>query len=230
VGIGRREFLKLFGGTLAALTANPSSAIAIFDDQYINRKLGIAFHKPHGWSFADVKEMGEVRAGQILDLEDFELARELVETAQLPILTVSKDKLSSRADRFTPGVTIFSDRIEFPDDFPEEFHDECLDDFELVRPAIQIASIDIETCESMLKEFRVMSAITPNQVSECDAAEYHATFVFEHENMQPTAVRMRTLVIYQRPAIYTLRMYDSPWSGPELTFDYASFVESVKMV
>jgi len=230
VGIGRREFLKLFGGTLAALTANPSSAIAIFDDQYINRKLGIAFHKPQGWTFADVKEMGEVRAGQILDLEDTELARELVESSRLPILTISKDKLSSRANRFTPGVTIFSDRIEFPDDFPEEFHDDGLDFFELEIPALKIAVADIESCQSMLKDFRVMSALTPNQVSECDAAEYRATFVFEHENMRPTPVRMRTLVIYQRPAIYTLRMYDSPCSGPELTFDYTSFVEGVKMV
>jgi len=141
-GIGRREFLQLFGGALATLTANASSAIAVLDDQYINRKLGIAFRKPHGWTFAD----------------------------------------------------------------------------------------DIESCQSMLKDFSVTSPPRPTRISQSEAAEYYATFVFEHENMQRTPVRMRTLAIYQGPAFYTLRLYDSPDAESDLVLDYTSFVESVKMV
>jgi hypothetical protein len=222
MGIGRREFLQLFGGTLAALTVNSSSAIAIRDDHYINRKLGIAFIKPHGWTFADVKQMGEVQAGQILDLDDSDLARELAESAELPVLTISKDQLSAAADRFTPGVTIYYDHFRFLDYLP--------DSIEVKVPLLEHARVDIDSCQSMLKHFRVASAPRSRRVSQCDAAEYEATFLFEHENMRPTPVRMRTLTVYQRPAIYTLRMYDALTSDPDMRFDYTSFMESIKMV
>lgn len=79
MGIGRREFLQLFGTAIATLTSNPNSEIAIVDEQYVNRKLGIAFRKPPEWTFADDKEMGDVSAGQILDLDDPALARELID-------------------------------------------------------------------------------------------------------------------------------------------------------
>ena len=214
MGIGRREFLKLFGGAIAT----QSSAIHILDDLYVNWKLGIAFRKPHGWTFGDVQEMGKVVAGQILDFDDVDLATELADSAELPILTISKDRLSADADRFTPGITIYLDFIE---DFPGDVE---------IEPAFENVSGDIHSCELMLKDFRVTSSPQPTQISECDAVEYGAAFVFEHENMEPTPVRMRTLTIYQIPAIYTLRMYDSPISEPNLIFDYTPFVNSVKLV
>lgn len=221
MGIGRREFMRLFGGTLASITADPSSAVAILDDLYVNRKLGIAFRKPFGWSFADVMEMGRVQAGQILDLEDTELARQLVESKERPILTISKDTLSAKAKRFTPGVTIFLDRFDELD--------AALPGAELKLPPIENLNQDIESCRLILKDFRIVSDPVPRRVSECDAAEYHASFVFEHENMRPTEVRMRSLVICQGPKFYTLRMYDS-LDEPDCRFDYGPFVDSVRMV
>jgi hypothetical protein len=166
--------------------------------------------------------MGAVKAGQILDLDDLELARELVNSAELPILTISKDPFSSRADRFTPGVSIYLDRFEFLESLPNGIKFQVL--------PLETACSDIESCKSILKAFRVMSAPTPARISECDAVEYVATFVFEHKNLQPTPVRMRTLAIFQMPATYTLRMFDSPYSGRDLVFDYTSFIESVRMV
>lgn len=78
MGIGRREFLRLFGTAIAAASANPSAAITIRDDQYINRRLGIAFQKPNGWVFSDVKQMADLKAGQILDLDDPEFAQSIL--------------------------------------------------------------------------------------------------------------------------------------------------------
>jgi hypothetical protein len=219
MGIGRRQFLLLFGASIGALAANPSSAIVILDDQYVNRKLGIAFRKPKGWTFADVKEMGEVQAGQILDLDDPDMARELVDSYELPVLTISRDRLSSNSNRFTPGVTIYLDRFEFLASFPQ-----------VQIPPLENLGNDIERCESLLKDFRVTSPPKLACVSECDAAEYTASFVFEHKNIKPIRVRMLTLAVFQNPAFYTIRMHDSPYASPDTTFDYRLFVESVRMV
>ena len=156
MGIGRREFLQLFGVGIAA-ARNPAAAIAILDDQYINRRLGIAFEKPNGWVFANVKQMADVKAGQVLDL-------------------------------------------------------------------------DVESCATILKRFKVTSDPTSATVSACDAASYEASFIFEHENPEPTPVRMKTLVIDQGTAFYTLRMYDSPYLGEGMAFDFGQFMASVRMV
>ena len=223
MGIGRREFLNLFGTALAGLSASPSGAIAIFDDQYVNRKLGIAFRKPPGWFFATVQEMGEVRAGQLLDLEDGELARDLVDKSQFPILAISKERLSADADRFTPGVTIYLEQIEVP---------EAISKIGEVRISpMEIALGDVESCRSILKEFSVLSKPEARRVSECDATDYTASFLFEHEGLaRSMMVRSRTLVICQNPAVYTVRMYDSPFEDPRMAFEYSTFLESVKMV
>ncbi|MEX1231441.1 MAG: hypothetical protein WEB58_14435 [Planctomycetaceae bacterium] len=218
MGIGRREFLRLFGAGIAAAT-NPAAAIAIFDNQYINRRLGIAFEKPNGWVFADVKQMADVIAGQILDLDDVELSRAIVESVELPILTISKEEISADADRFMPGVTVYLERLT---------PDECADPDDV--PPMARLERDVQSCKQILKDFTVTSDPAPASVSACDAAEYEATFVFEHQNLRPTPVRMKTLAIDQRIALYTLRMYDSPYLGGDMTFNYRPFIESVRMV
>lgn len=223
MGIGRRQFLQLFQGALATLAINPSSAIAIFDDQYVNRKLGIAFRKPRDWGFSDVREMGQIKAGQILDLNgDSELIADIVNSSDLPLLTVTKDPLSHKGTRFSPGVNVYLERFEFLNSVS--------DDVEIEIPPLENAISDIESLASVLKDFRVTSPPVSTHVSKCDAVDYTATFVFEHEKIHPTPVRMRTLGIYQRPAFYTIRMYDSPASGSVMRIDYTGFVESITMV
>ncbi len=46
MGIGRREFLRLTGLALAGLAIDPLKAVAINDNIYVNKKLGILFKKP----------------------------------------------------------------------------------------------------------------------------------------------------------------------------------------
>lgn len=218
MGIGRREFLRLFGAGIA-LATNPVAAIAILDNQYINRRLGIAFEKPNGWVFADVKQMADVKAGQVLDLDDFELSRAIVDSVELPILTISKDGISADSDRFTPGVTVYLERLT---------PDVCADPEDV--PPIARVELDVESCEQILKDFTVTEGPTPASVSACAAAEYEASFIFEHDNLKPTPVRMKTLAIDQGTAFYTLRMYDSPYLGGGMTFNYKPFIASVQMV
>jgi hypothetical protein len=66
MGLGRREFLRLTSLALAGLTVNPLQAVVTTDNVYINKKLGILFHKPPSWGFVNVKDFGKLKDAQIL--------------------------------------------------------------------------------------------------------------------------------------------------------------------
>jgi hypothetical protein len=105
MGIGRRDFLKLFGATLATIAVAANPAAALLDDLYINRKLlGIAFKKFAGWRFSNVADMGVLKDGQILALDDIEPVNQLKEKTELPLITVSKEPVLLGAQDFTPGI------------------------------------------------------------------------------------------------------------------------------
>ena len=220
MGIGRREFLGLFGSVIAASITGQSKAIALVDDYYVNRRLGIAFQKPPGWVFADVKQMGDMKSGQILDLDDLERSREIVDAVELPILTISKEALSTDAGNFTPGVTVYLDRISSGEASKPSAPETLLKQL----------MFDVISNAGILKDFDVLNY--PENITVCgsDGAEYEASFLFEHENMTPTPVRMKTMTIDQGTAFYTIRMYDSPISGGEMAFDFADFVQSIRLV
>ena len=217
MGIGRREFLRQFG-TAIATAATPSSAIYVTGDQYVNRRLGIAFSKPTAWVFADIQAMADVKEGQLLALDDPGLAQHIFDEAGLPIVTISKYGISKDSDHFTPGITIFLERIS-PDDA-----------IAVDGSPIDVLDADCQMNEEILRDFRVTSQPMSTSVSKCPSAQYVASFMFEHANMTPTPVRMKTLYIDQLVASYTLRMYDSPHLGSEMTYDYKQFIDSFRLV
>ncbi|MCA9059233.1 MAG: hypothetical protein KDA85_12060 [Planctomycetaceae bacterium] len=218
MGIGRRTFLQLFGAAISA-AASVTDAIAIVDNYYVNRRLGIAFEKPYGWVFASIQQMADVKVGQILDLDDPEFAREIANSQELPILLISRDGISPHSDHFTPGITVFLDRLSPGKELTPDF-----------STLLKSAERDIENSQFILKNFRILSPPTETIVSDCPTVEYEASFVFEHVNMLPLRVRMKTLVVDQGAACYTLRMYDSPFAGDAMTFDYSDFIASIRMV
>ena len=55
-------------------------------------------------------------------------------------------------------------------------------------------------------------------------------FLFEHELIQPTFVRMKIPVIAQGQKYYTLWMFDSLLVGGEKIFDYSDFNSQIKIV
>lgn len=211
----------MFGSALASLAVTRSSAVLIRDEDYINRKLGIAFRKPDGWVFSDVLKMGEIAKGQLLKLNDPELLEEFAPDRSLPVLTISRELLSAQATRFTPGINIFLTRLS------SELKQSG---FELQAPFESVTD-DIESNQLLLSEFEITTHPKSCLLSECDAADYTATFLFEHANLaRPVPVRMRTVCIHQDPAFYTIRMYDAPKNRSADTVDYEQFLQNVRMV
>jgi hypothetical protein len=215
MGIGRREFLSLFATAFLATTR----AIALVDDLYVlyvNRRLGLAFRKPSSWHFGDVKDMGEMMEGQVFDVspEGQKIIRSFV-TADLPVVTVTKEPLGIPADEFTPGVTVFLDNLLEAQSGP--FTDE--------------AKNDIFYCSQLLRGFRLLAAPKKAEVSGCRAADYLATFLWQHAHLpRPVPVNMRTLNINQDPTMYNIRLYDSPYLGRKFEHDYTEFISSIRLV
>ena len=57
------------GLALAGLQLDPLRAVAVHHDAYVNKKLGILFHKPLGWHFLQVKDFGRLKDAQMLHNE-----------------------------------------------------------------------------------------------------------------------------------------------------------------
>src|ERR1044071_7420446 len=66
MGVGRRKFLKLTSLALGGLAVNPLQSVIATGNVYINKKLGILFHKPPSWGFIHVKDFGKLKDTQIL--------------------------------------------------------------------------------------------------------------------------------------------------------------------
>ena len=211
MGLGRREFIRLLGTTVVGLTLDPGPAIALLGNVYVNRKLGIAFQKPQGWFFNHAEAMGNVKDGQVLALDDPDLAEFVRASTELPIVSISEGEVSAQSSRFTPGINLYVQGYVDPPD------------------VLVLAEEDSCDCQDMLRDFQVLAVPERCTLSHCPASETLSAFLFEHKNMPtPVRVRMRTLLVHQPPRLYTIRMYDSPYH--DMAFDYDHFRSTIWIV
>ncbi len=239
MGIGRREFIKIFGATLATLAASPADAVSLVEDYYLNRKLGIGFQKPIGWSFMDVKEMGLVKSGQLLAIDDEVAAGELLDSMDLPFVSVSHRPKTS--DSFAPSAQFYlidnnpvlAELFDLGDQLERVLRE--LKGEEVSCPelpaTIKWLHEDAKACNDALRSFEVISQPNEFQLSACDAAEYTATYLFEHQKLtHPTLVRTRTIFVNHRIASYLIRLVDSPAADSVNEFNFDRFVASIQLV
>ncbi|MEW6241967.1 MAG: hypothetical protein ACOYZ8_04755 [Chloroflexota bacterium] len=229
MGIGRRDFLKLFGTALLAVASQPvSRAITIIDDTYVNRKLGIAFQKPPGWYYNEIKDMGEVAKGQILELIDAKLARKIIEEVDTPFVSISQEPVTADSRNFCPGINAFVEVRPNGEVEESAFLKGLLGKAE---EPVRTMTKDIIGNRHILKNFRIVSGMSSLQISHCPAIQYTSSFVFEHTNLtRPVEVQMNTLLIVQNEYWYTFRMYDAPSLGKEYVYDYQFFMNNIWLV
>ncbi len=239
VGIGRREFIRAFGASLVAVAAVPAGAVSLIDNFYLNRKLGLGFRKPNGWSFANVREMGSVKKGQLLAIDDVAAARELLDSMDLPFVSVLRP--AKMSVRFAPSAQFYivddmpawEELFELGDKLESllrEFNDEEAPADKLSR-GLEKLHDDAAACDRFLKSFEILSQPREFQLSSCDAAEYTATYFFEHERLaHPVRVRARTIYVNHRIASYLIRLVDSPYGTAGDEFDFDPFIDSIRLV
>ena len=156
MGIGRKEFLRLSGLALIGLVCDPLKAVAINEDAYVNKKLGILFHKPRDWKFVGVTDFGRLQSEQIigegLDMTTDEIWNDLGS----PICVATKHYQQTPEYRgvFSPTITLN------------------------VTPKSELDTLDYETFEELmeaadygislvLKDYKLIKTYEPYNISNC---------------------------------------------------------------
>jgi hypothetical protein len=193
MGIGRREFLKFAAIALGGVVLDPLRTIAVNGDYYVNARLGLAFERPYGWELEAYKDFAAQLQGQIVENvhpDDEETFRK----DQTSTLVAVVSKYNHMHLGFTPSITVFKNEEDRSDIGSLE---------ELVQGALTGFSL-------ILKDFTVVDAPAPLQLSNCTCIRLKSRWLFQHESLPATLIDDETLVIDQDPVLYTVHLYDAP--------------------
>lgn len=219
----RREFLRQFGGLLATLAVAPSSAVHCRDELYLNRRLGFAFEPPLGWTFVQVADMGEMQAGQLLDVSA-NVNEWILENLDLPVVALEWRHggaggiqwWRSELDPHDPAEEIL--RAAFPRHDPDP---------ELkFSAAVRILRRDWNFGRSYFRSFRCSQLPEECSIDGFPAARYTASYLFNHKLLaRPTKIRTHSIAIEHNALYHLIRLHDTE----EKPLDFSPFLASVRL-
>jgi hypothetical protein len=186
----------------------------------------MAFKKPLGWHFVDIRDVGKLAKGQQLAVDDLDLEELFNDEGNLPLVTMSQDRVSAISAVFSPSITFYLTRM------PEiSWLMQALDHLGPTLPPVGNAQNEMREVMKYLPEATILSEPVELSISDCPAAHYSLAFEFRHQNLaKPVHARQQTLSIIHLPVRYMICMYDSPYLGKEKTYDFEDFVKSIKLV
>lgn len=220
MGIGRRQFIKLSSLALAGLTVDPLSAVTINDNVYVNKKLGILFHKPKNWGFIAVKDFGKIKSEQIIGegLEDSQ--EEIWEELGDPICIATKyyeDKPEYKGV-FSPTITLNITPKEELKELGHETFEELMEMSEFGTSMI-------------LKDFKVIKKYEPYLISNCKFYEYDAEYLFEHiEINEPLKVELKVLKAEHNGFYYDFNCHQSKTQNQLADIEFEEFKKSIILI
>lgn len=220
MGIGRRKFLKLTSLALAGIAIDPLKAVAINDNVYINKKLGILFQKPNNWGFIAVKDFGKLKSAQIIGEGLDKTKEEIWDDLGAPICIATKyyqDKPWNKGV-FSPTITLNITPKEELDDLKcESFED--------------IIAMSNYGTSLLLKDFEIMRRYEPLQISNCTFYEYDAEYLFEHIDIkEPLRVELKTLKTEHNGFYYDFNCHQSNAQNQNAAKEFEEFKRTIKLI
>jgi hypothetical protein len=218
MGIGRREFLRLSSLALVGLTVDPLKAVAVNDNAYVNKKLGILFYKPQDWGFIAVKDFGKLKSEQIIGegLASDEIWSDLGD----PICITTKyyqDKPEHKGV-FSPTITLNITPKEELEDFGYETFEELI-------------GMSHYGVSKILKNFRVTKQYEPFSISNCKFYEYDAKYLFEHiEFKEPLPVELKALKAEHNGFYYDFNCHQSKTQNQYADKEFEDFKKTIKLI
>jgi hypothetical protein len=220
MGIGRREFLRLTSIALAGLAIDPLKAVAINENIYVNKKLGILFEKPCDWGFIAVKDFGKIKSEQVIGHGLEETTDEIWEELGDPICIATKyyqDKPEYNGV-FSPTITLN------------------------ITPKHELEYLGYETFEELmamsefgvsrlLKDFKVIKKHDPIILSDCKFYEYDAEYYFEHiEIDEPLKVELKVLKAEHNGFYYDFNCHQSKTQNQVADKEFEAFKWKIKLI
>lgn len=220
MGIGRREFLRLTSLALGGLIVNPLQAVVTADNVYINKKLGILFHKPASWGFVSVKDFGKLKDAQILGNGWEESKDEVWQDLGDPICIVTKYYQDE------PGLKgIFSPTITLNITPRSELEDIEVGSFE------ELIIMSEHGAAQILKDFTVIKRHEPYLISGCRFYEFDAEYMFEHiEIEKPLKVELKVLKAEHNGFYYDFNLHQSSAQGQIAHREFEAFKRSIQLI
>ena len=220
MGIGRREFLRLTSLALLGTTTDPLKAVAVNDNAYVNKKLGILFYKPQDWGFIAVKDFGKLKSEQIIGEGLDETTDEIWNELGDPICVVTK-YYQDRAEHkglFSPTVTL---NITPKD----ELEDMGFETFE------QLIDMSHYGVFRVLKDFSVTKSYDPYNLSDCKFYEFDAEYMFEHiELEEPLKVELKVLKAEHNGFYYDFNCHQSKAQNQLADNEFANLKKTIKLI
>ena len=205
---------------LAGIAIDPLQAVAVNDNAYVNKKLGILFHKPENWGYVAIKDFGKIKSEQLIG-EGLEMtAEEIWEELGDPICIATKyfqDKPEYKGV-FSPTITLnITPKQELEDLGHETFE-------ELMEMSNQGAS-------KVLKNFRITKKYEPYLISNCRFYEYDAEYLFEHVDInEALKVELKVLKAEHNGFYYDFNCHQSKAQMQPADKEFAQFKKTIKLI
>ncbi|MBN8727740.1 MAG: twin-arginine translocation signal domain-containing protein [Xanthomonadales bacterium] len=206
MGIGRRDFLKAFGATIAAYAAGPLQPVVLGGEYYINRSLGLAFRQPVGWNYISVKEFPKPKHDQVV--ED-NLISEMLLSGSDPYVAMSRPN-PGKPEMLPASMTAFA----------EDFF------FEEGESLPEVPAIIARAMEFVLEDYELIGQGKIISLSGTESVEYYSRFRFVTSEFS-ALTRQRSVVGVRRGAIFTFNFFDYPEIGVDGQADFSSILRSV---
>lgn len=220
MGIGRREFLRLTSIALTGLAIDPLKAVAINDNIYVNKKLGILFEKPKDWGFIAVKDFGKIKSEQIIGHGLEETADEIWEELGDPVCIATKyyqDKPEYKGV-FSPTITL---------NITPKHELEYLG-FETFEELMEMSDVGVSR---LLKDFKVVKYYDPIILNNVKFYESDAEYYFEHiEIDEPLKVELKVLKAEHNGFYYDFNCHQSKTQNQVADKEFEDFKWTIKLI
>jgi hypothetical protein len=220
MGIGRRDFLRLVSMALIGISIDPLKAVAVNNNVYINKKLGILFHKPQGWGFVAVKDFGKIKSEQIIGegLED--TAEDIWEElgGSICIATKFYQNKPEYKGIFSPTITLNVTPKEELEDLGYETFEELM-------------GMSAYGTSMILKDFLITKKYDPYLISNCKFYEYDAEYLFEHTDIsEPLKVELKILKTEHNGFYYDFNCHQSKTQRQFADKEFEEFKKTIKLI
>jgi len=220
MGIGRREFIRLTSIALAGFAVSPLQAVVTNNNVYINKKLGILFHKPTKWGFISVKDFGKLKEEQIF-ANHFDLTKqEVFNDLEDPIVIATKyfKNNNENVGVFSPTITLNIQRKSELEHLKYESFEELIYWSEM-------------GLKEILKEFTVLKRHDPYTLAGSKFYEFDSEYLFEHvEISEPLKVELKTLRTEHNGLYYDFNCHQCSAQNQTADREFQQFIESIKLI
>lgn len=212
--LGRRDFIKFVTSAIAGTQGD--SALEVFQSPrfYADKKLGFAFEIPRGWYLEAFREdFNELLGGQRLAPPYTDDTEAMLDLSQGLLATLSKYPIEGDPlKRFSPSMTFFKG-----DDRCMDGHDDLLD----------LSSRAIMGFQCLLSKYECFEAPHFVRRSDCVMVRSKSRFLFEHQEIESVLIDDEMFAVHHQSSIYTIHLYDSPYSGDTSQSEFRTFRESL---